>query len=141
MSEVVPAGSLRPKLEKVAERTKELRTALEQFDESIRHGLLLVDGDLPLVEALAETHAGLARSVLNEALANLETARKDLRTAMAGLAVEQGASQNQLAKAIGVSRQLISQLAKETRLHQEPPEQEPPQAALQRPQPTRPPER
>ena len=66
-----------------------------------------------------ELMAGLARAQLNEALDNVETARRELRVTMADLAMEQGASFSELGKAIGVSRQLVSQLAREARSSRE----------------------
>ena len=112
---------LKRSLEQIVACNEELRTALDEFDQAIRQGLRLVHTDVRLVDALLETQAGAARARFNKALDELETARRNLRIAMAGQAVEEGASLNELAKAIGVSRQLLSRIASEAR-SVEPPE-------------------
>ena len=71
----------------------------------------------PLVDALVETRAGQARVNLNKALDNMESARKEVRAAMTDVAIEDGANLSQLARALGVSRQLVSRLALESRGH------------------------
>jgi hypothetical protein len=115
MSATPSAQKLEQRLEQLAVRTKELRAGLERFDESIQRGLLLLRSDLALVEVMAQAQAGRARAELNKALDNVESARRNLRVAMTDLALEQGATLSELAKALGVSRQLVSQLAREAR--------------------------
>jgi len=109
----VPATSrrLERKLEVLVKRTDELEVALEEFKKTTLHGLGLSRRSVPLVDALTEAHAGSARTNLNKALDNMERARRDVRAAMTEVAIEEGASLSELAKALGVSRQLISRLA------------------------------
>ena len=106
---------LERKLEQLAKRTDELRSALDQFDDTTQHGLDLLRRGVPLVDGLAQTRAGAARASLNKALDRMETARRDARVAMSDVAIEEGASLSELARALGVSRQLLSRLASASR--------------------------
>jgi len=107
---------LERKLEVLLKRIDELRVALEQFNETTQHGLaFLRGGEMSLVESLTATRAGTARERLNKALDHLETARREVRVAMSDVAVEEGASLSELARALGVSRQLLSRLAQASR--------------------------
>ena len=116
---LVPGETTPRRLEQVlvqlVERTQELRAALDDFDEASRKGLGLVHSEVRLVDALVETQAGQTRARLNKALDDFEKVRKELRLVMAELAIEEGASLAELAKALGVSRQLLSRLAIEAR--------------------------
>ena len=108
-------GRLERKLIQLIKRTDELRIVLDQFDETTRVGLEIVQRGVPLVEGLAEARAGSARASLNKALDRLETARRDVRVAMSDVAIEEGASLSEVARALGVSRQLLSRLAASAR--------------------------
>jgi hypothetical protein len=111
---------LERKLEVLVKRTDELRVVLEQFGETTQRGLaMLRAGEASLVEGLTATKAGAARERLNKALDRLETARREARVAMSDVAVEEGASLSELARALGVSRQLLSRLALAWRAEQE----------------------
>jgi len=96
-------------------RTDELRDALDRFDQATRSGLEVLQRGVPLVEGLAEARAGSARASLNKALDRMETARRDVRVAMSDVALEEGASLSEVARALGVSRQLLSRLAASAR--------------------------
>lgn len=110
---------LERKMESLIKRTDELRVAVEQFGETTQRGLALIRaGDVSLVEGLATTRAGAARERLNKALDQMETARREVRVAMSDVAVEEGASLSELARALGVSRQLLSRLAISSRAGQ-----------------------
>jgi anti-anti-sigma regulatory factor len=110
---------LERKMEVLLKRTDELRVALEQFGDTTQRGLALVRaGDVSLVEGLTATRAGKARERLNKALDQMEAARREVRVAMSDVAVEEGASLSELARALGVSRQLLSRLAISSRAEQ-----------------------
>ena len=103
------------KLVQLIKRTDELRIALDEFDEMTHAGLEVLQRGVPLVEGLAQARAGSARASLNKALDRMETARRDVRVAMSDIAIEQGASLSEVARALGVSRQLLSRLAASAR--------------------------
>ena len=116
MARGATAKRLERKLEALVRRNDELRVALEQFNDTAHRGLaFLRTDDASLVEILTTVRAGSAREKLNKALEKMETARREVRLAMSDLAVEEGASLSELARALGVSRQLLSRLAASSR--------------------------
>lgn len=120
MARGAAARKLERRLEALVKCNDELRVALEQFNDTTQRGLAaLRAGDRSLVETLSTTRAGAARERLNKALDKMERARREVRVAMSDLALEEGASLSQLARALGVSRQLLSRLALASRPDQE----------------------
>ena len=116
MARGAPAKRLERKLELLVKCNDELRVALEKFNETTQRGLALTRaGDVSLVEALTTVRAGAAREQLNKALDKLETARREVRVVMGEVALAEGASLSQLARALGVSRQLLARLAASSR--------------------------
>jgi hypothetical protein len=69
--------------------------------------------------SLAEAFAGLdiayERQITFDRLSDLEHARRDARRAIIALGVSEGLSLGQMARQWGVSRQLVTRLAKESR--------------------------
>jgi len=65
------------------------------------------------VTALQDFKGPERRSEVTDALGEFEAARHQVRLAMFALAKEQGSSFSDLARALGISRQLASRLAAE----------------------------
>jgi hypothetical protein len=99
--------------ELMVKRSDELSVALQQFRSATCAGIELSHQGVPLLEGLAATGGPSVRTNLNEALDAMERARKEVRAAMVDVATEDGVTLSQLAKAIGVSRQLLSRFALE----------------------------
>jgi len=91
-----------------------LRAVLQRFD---RAGLKLaahIEGGANLVAALDHLDGRVRRTEVTEAIDEFEAARHQVRLAMFGLAKEQGSSLSEVARALGISRQLASRQAAET---------------------------
>ena len=97
----------------MVDRANELSVALHEFRSATCAGIELPQRDMPLLEGLAATGGPSVRTNLNMALEAMERARRAVRAAMVDVAIEEGVSMNQLAKAIGVSRQRLSKFALE----------------------------
>jgi hypothetical protein len=94
-------------------RADELSIALQQFRSATCAGIELSHQGVSLLDGLAATGGPSVRTNLNMALDAMEFARKEVRAAMVDVATEEGVRMSQLAKAIGVSRQLLSRFALE----------------------------
>jgi hypothetical protein len=97
----------------MVERADELSVALGEFRSATCAGIELSHQGVSLLEGLALTGGPSVRTNLNGALEAMERARREVRSAMVDVAAEDGVSMSQLAKAIGVSRQLLSRFALE----------------------------
>jgi uncharacterized Fe-S center protein len=67
----------------------------------------------PMVEAIQGVKGATVRPVVTEAMEVFEAARHRARVAMLALALEQGATQSEVGRALGISRQLAARLAAE----------------------------
>jgi len=101
--------------ELLVERADELSVALEQFRSATCAGIELSRQGVSLLDGLDETGGPSVRTNLNMALDAMEGARREVRAAMIGVAIEEGMTVGQLAKALGLSRQLLYRVASEDR--------------------------
>jgi len=95
------------------EAAEHVRTILRRYNTASARVATLVDQGVHLVSALESLQGPVRRSEVTEALEEFEAARHRVRLAMFALAKEQGASFRDVARALGISRQLASRLAAE----------------------------
>ena len=98
-------------LNEVAER---LRAVLLRYNKASDQVATLVADGAHLVPALQSLGGPVRRSEVTDALDEFEAARHRVRLAMFALAKEQGARVSDVARALGISRQLASRLAAES---------------------------
>ncbi|HUI05164.1 MAG TPA: hypothetical protein VLZ77_16615 [Acidimicrobiales bacterium] len=95
------------------ESAKSLRGVLVRFERVLANMSRLVEGGVPVVEALDRLGGPHLRPQTTEALDRFTDARHNARVAMFALGVDQGASLSDMARAFDISRQLASRLAAE----------------------------
>jgi len=95
------------------EAAEHVRTVLQRYNKASARVATLVDQGVHLVPALESLEGPVRRSEVTEALEEFEAARHRVRLAMFALAKEQGSSFSDVARALGISRQLASRLAGE----------------------------
>ncbi|HUI03318.1 MAG TPA: hypothetical protein VLZ77_07235 [Acidimicrobiales bacterium] len=93
------------------ESAKNLRAVLARFERVLGTMSRLVEGGVPVVEALDRLGGPHLRPQTTEALDRFTDARHNARVAMFALGVEQGTSLSEMARAFDISRQLASRLA------------------------------
>jgi len=101
------------RLSELNEVAEHLHTVLRRYSKASASVATLVDQGTHLVPALESLHGPVRRSEVTEALEEFEAARHRVRLAMFALAKEQGSSFSDVARALGISRQLASRLAAE----------------------------
>ncbi len=106
-------------MERLLEADKEVRQQLQAAERVLRRGIRGIEEGEPIARALRTTKAGERRQNVNDALENLQIARHDLRTAVIAAGLEEGMSLSEVARAFGISRQLVQRHAKETRALEE----------------------
>ena len=99
--------------EELIASAKRLRSALTRFERVLATMNRLVEGGVPVVEALERVGGPHLRPETTEALDGFTDARHNARVAMFALGVDQGASLSDMARAFDISRQLASRLAAE----------------------------
>ena len=95
------------------EAAEHVGTVLMRYNKASASVATLVEQGAHLVTALQNFGGPERRSEVTDALGELEAARHRVRLAMFALAKEQGSSASDLARALGISRQLASRLATE----------------------------
>jgi hypothetical protein len=107
------ATELLRRFSELSEATASLREVLLRYDKvSAKVAARVGDGG-HLVTVLQSLGGPVRRSEVTEALQEFEAARHRVRLAMVALAKEQGSSLSDVARALGISRQLASRLAAE----------------------------
>jgi len=101
------------RLSELIEVAEQLCTVLRRYNKASASVATLVDQDTHLVLALESLEGPVRRSEVTEALEEFEAARHRVRLAMFALAKEQESSFSDVARALGISRQLASRLAAE----------------------------
>jgi ABC-type phosphate transport system auxiliary subunit len=96
---------------RVEERLRRILLRYNKLNSKLSN---LVERDIHIVTALESLHGPMRRSELTDALDEFEAARHRVRLAMFALAKEQGSSHSDVARALGISRQLASRLAAES---------------------------
>jgi len=95
------------------EAAEDVHTVLRSYIKANVSVATLVDQGAHLVTALEDFDGPVRRGKVTDALKEFEAARHRVRVAMFALAKEQGSSASDLARALGISRQLASRLAAE----------------------------
>ena len=101
------------RLSELNEAAEHLRAVLLRYNKASAGVAALIDQGAHLVTALQDLKGPERRSEVTYALGEFEAARHKVRLAMFALATEQGSSFSDLARALGISRQLASRLAAE----------------------------
>lgn len=95
----------------VINSTEQVRGVLLRFKKAIVRQSRLMESGTPAVEALEAVNASVLRQELVDALDEFEAHRQQMRVAFIGVALEDSANLSDVARALGVSRQLVSRLA------------------------------
>ena len=90
-----------------------LRSVLEQFAKQNDRLRSHIEAGEDLGETLEQLSGAGARRQMTEALEQFEVARHRVRLSMFALAEEQGMTISEVARSLGISRQLASRLAAE----------------------------
>jgi hypothetical protein len=102
-------------LDGVIQASMAARQALRQSETFLRRLRRRLEKGSSLVEALAGLDIADERQSTFDRLTALEHARRDARRAIIALGLSEGLSLGQMARQWGVSRQLVTRLAKEGR--------------------------
>jgi hypothetical protein len=101
------------RIAQVIEANKHLETVLVDFRATLAQMSERVSGGETAVDALRNLNAPVSRRLVTESLEEFESARRQMRVAIMALALSQGSSISDVAKVLGISRQLASRLAAE----------------------------
>jgi type II secretory pathway component PulF len=104
---------LQQTIDGVLQASAQLRAVVTRYEKANRRLATLIGKGVPVMEALEQIHANGLRPELSEAITDLESARHAGRLAICALAMEEGASQSDVARGLNFSRQLASRLAAE----------------------------
>jgi hypothetical protein len=91
----------------------ELLGSLRRFKKAVSSQARRIEAGMPAVDALESVNATTIRQELVDAFDNFETLRHQMRVALIALALEEEASLSDVARALGVSRQLVSRIARD----------------------------
>jgi len=99
----------------LVDASKDLRRALLRYEKTSVEIAGLVERGESGADALKAAGGPIRRREVTEALEKFEAARHRLRLAMFALASEEGTSASEVARQLGISRQLASRLAREAK--------------------------
>ena len=102
-------------IEELIEVTAALRRQLVAHEAVCRRVLAGVHGRVPVARALSDVRADSWRSAVTEAIQVFEVSRHRVRLALVAMSLEDGMSIAEVSRAWGVSRQLASRWAQESR--------------------------
>jgi len=118
-----PADSARPAtsaswtavqlVENLSQALENLRTSTRFVEKVARRSITLLENGADAPTALAAAVPAEARSVLNDALKEVEEARHEIRLYAFAMSLDQGLSVPELARQYGFSRQLAARYARE----------------------------
>ena len=108
------------RLSELIEVTEHVRTILQRYNEASSSVAAHVEDGADLVGTLESLHGPVRRGEVTEALQAFEAARHRVRVSMFALAKEQGASVSDVARALGISRQLAARQAAEAEADEPP---------------------
>jgi DNA invertase Pin-like site-specific DNA recombinase len=97
------------------EANEHLRTALLRHKQGLAQAAKRAEAARWSVEAVQAGGAPEIRNEVTQAIDAFEAARHQVRLAMFALGIETGASISEIARSLGISRQLGSKLAKEAK--------------------------
>ena len=101
-------------IEFLRQRIEELGTVLSDLDESIVVLGKGIERGAPIIEALEKVGGTLTVPAMLETFEEFHAARQDLRVALLAIARIEGTTASEVARTLGISRQLASRLAAET---------------------------
>ena len=104
---------LERRLSELIEVTERVRTTLQRYNEASASVAERIGQGDDLVGTLESLHGPVRRSEVTEVMEDFERSRHRVRLAMFALAKEQGANVSDMARALGISRQLAARLATE----------------------------
>jgi len=109
----MPKNAVARQVSEVLAAANELHEALVVYKRGLRKFASLIAEGAAVPDALetVEGNGGGQPRLIPNALDAFELARADLRTAIVALAMHQGMSGSELARRLGVSRQLVSRIA------------------------------
>jgi hypothetical protein len=91
-----------------------VRQALRQTETATRRFQRRLESGAPVTQAFSALGESQQFNALTDLLSELEQARRECRRAVAAQAKSEGMTQGELARMWGVSRQLVTRIAKET---------------------------
>jgi hypothetical protein len=96
-----------------------LRHSIGMMEEVSQRSVKLLEEGADLTTALVAAFPSETRSVMNDALKQLEEARHEIRLYVFAVSLDQGVSISELGRQYGFSRQLAARYAKDAREAQE----------------------
>ena len=101
------------------ESTEQLRAALLEYRKTCEKLVKIAEGPpaRSTIERLEQVRLGEKRERVTTAIADFEAARRQARIGLLAVAEEEGSNLSQVARTLGVSRQLASRLAIEASEH------------------------
>ena len=101
-------------IELLRRRIEELGAVLKDLDESVVVLGKGIEAGSPIIEALEGVGGTLTLPAMLETFEEFHAARQELRVALLVIARGEGTTASELARTLGISRQLASRLAAET---------------------------
>ena len=102
---------LQREIDHLVHSSAELRKMLVRYERANRSLASMVERGIPAIEALERIGAEGLRPELSDALERFDDVRRAGRLAIMALALEEGSSISEIARALHFSRQLASRLA------------------------------
>jgi hypothetical protein len=100
-------------VEKLSEALENLRHSTRFVEKAARRSIKLLEDGADATTAMAAAVPAEARTVLNEALRQVEAARHEIRLHAFAVSLDQGTSVAELARQYGFSRQLAARYARD----------------------------
>ena len=95
----------------LVECSERLRRVLVRYEKANSELARRVDGGDAAITAMDKMRTSLRRREITETFDELESARHQVRLALMDLCIEEGSSRSDVARMLGISRQLASRLA------------------------------
>jgi hypothetical protein len=119
-SDATPTSSTAARLvENLNQALANLRHSIGMMEKVSQRSVKLLEEGADLTTALVAAFPSETRSVMNDALKQLEEARHEIRLYVFAVSLEQGVSISELGRQYGFSRQLAARYAKDAREAQE----------------------
>ncbi len=101
------------RISEVITANEHLQQVLVDFRVVLQHLIERVESGEQGVAALRNLNAPISRRMVTESMEEFESTRRQMRVAVFALCLSEGASISDVAKVLGISRQLASRLAAE----------------------------
>ena len=103
-------------IELLRQRIEELGEVLSDLDESVAVLGKGIERGAPIIEALEDVGGTLTLPAMLETFDEFHAARQELRVALLAIARREGTTASEVARTLGISRQLASRLAVEAEM-------------------------